>query len=163
MKVRFLHLAGVLLALGTAVGAYAQLPKPKPADPSPWNGSWKLNVQRSSPVAAQQGVPQVYRLTLGPSPSADVPIKWEIPELGEVVTGRTNGDAMPVTRTKPSPGLRLAVRTDGVASLVYSVFRDGKLTGGGRMMLIDNGSAWVDLTWPEDRQDLASALVYVKE
>ncbi len=163
MKIRFLHLAGVLLAFGIVMGAHAQLPKPKPVDPNPWNGSWKLNVQRSSPVAAQKGVPQVYRLTLGPGPSADVPIKWEIPELGEVVTGRTNGTPMPVTRTKPSPGLRLAVRRDGVASLLYSVSRDGKLIGGGRMMLVDNGSAWVDLTWPANRQDLASSLVYVKE
>ena len=163
MKIRFLHLARVLLALGIVMGAHAQLPKPKPVDPNPWNGSWKLNVQRSSPVAAQKGVPQVYRLTLGPGPSPDVPIKWEIPELGEVVTGKTNGSPMPIVRTKPSPGLRLAVRTDGVASLVYSVFRNGKLIGGGRMMLVDNGSAWVDLTWPENRQDLASALVYVRE
>ena len=163
MKTCFLNLAGVLLALGTVVGAHAQLPKPKPVDPNPWNGSWKLDVHRSSAVAAQQGVPQVYRFTLGPGPSTDIPIKWEIPELGEVVTGKTNGTPMPVVRAKPSPGLTLAVRTDGVASLLYSVFRDGKLVGGGRMMLVDNGSAWVDLTWPEDRQDLASTLVYVKE
>jgi hypothetical protein len=147
----------------TVVGAYAQLPKPGPADPNPWNGSWKLDVQRSSPVAAQQGVPQVYRLTLGPGPAADVPIKWEIPELGEVVTGRTNDTPMRIVRSKPSPGLTLAVRATGVASLLYSIFRDGRLVGGGRMMLIDNGSAWVDLTWPADRQDLASALVYAKE
>jgi hypothetical protein len=31
------------------------------------------------------------------------------------------------------------------------------------MMLVDNGAAWVDLTWPLDRQDLASELVYVKQ
>ena len=31
------------------------------------------------------------------------------------------------------------------------------------MMLVDDGKAWVDLTWPEDRQDLASELVYVKQ
>ena len=35
------------------------------------------------------------------------------------------------------------------------------------MMLVDDGHAWVDLTWPaengHDRQDLASELVYVKQ
>ena len=163
MKIISLNLAGILLALATVAGAPAQLPKPRPVDPNPWNGSWRLNVQRSSPVAAQKGVPQVYRFMLGPGPSANVPIKWEIPELGEVVTGRTNGAPMAVARTKPSPGMTLAVRTDGIVSLLYSVFRNGKLVGGGRMMLVDDGSAWVDLTWPDDRQDLASALVYVKE
>jgi hypothetical protein len=140
-----------------------QLPKPRPVNPNPWDGSWKLDVQRSSPVAAQQGVPLVYRLTLGPGPSTVVPIRSEIPELGEVVTGRTNNRPMPVVRSKPSPGLTLAVHPDGVASLLYTTYRHGRLIGGGRMMLVDNGSAWVDLTWPDDRQDLASALVYVKE
>ena len=31
------------------------------------------------------------------------------------------------------------------------------------MMLVDNGAAWVDLTWPDDRQDLASELLYVRQ
>ena len=163
MRSHVTHLGGLLFALISAFQAGAQLPAPKPIDPNPWNGSWRLSVQRSSPVAAEPGVPQVYKFTLGPGSSSDVAIKWEIPELGEVVAGRTNDVAMPVVRTKPAPGLKLAVRTDGSASLLYSIFRDTKLVGGGRMMLIDNGTAWVDLTWPADRQDLASALVYVRE
>ena len=109
------------------------------------------------------GVPQVYRLTLGAATSADVPITWEIPELGEVVIGTTNGAPMSIRRTEPTAGLTLAVRTEGPAALLYTVSRNGKLVGGGRMMLVDNGAAWVDLTWPLDRQDLASALVYVKQ
>ena len=154
-----------LLAALTLTAA-AQLPPPKPPSPNPWNGTWKLDVARSSPAAAEAGVPQAYRFTLGPSGPAAVPITWEIPELGEVVTGRTDGAPMPIRRTKPTPGLTLAVRTDGPAALTYTVLRNGKNTGGGRMMLVDNGRAWVDLTWPaengKDRQDLASELIYVK-
>ena len=157
------HLAEVVLFTTSLLYAKAQLPAPKLLDPNPWNGSWKLNVQRSSPVAAEPGTPQVYRFTLGPGSNPNVSIKWEIPELGEVVTGRTDDVPMPVLRSKPSPGLRLAVHKDGNASLLYSVFRDAKLIGGGRMMLVDNGRAWVDLTWPDDRQDLASVLVYMRE
>lgn len=152
-----------VLAAVLSVGSQAQLPPPKPADPNPWNGSWKLNVQRSSPVAAELGVPQMYRFTLGPASSPNVTIKWEIPELGEIVTGKTDGTPMQVVRSKPTAGLSLAVHTDGTASLVYSVFRNGSLIGGGRMVLVDNGHAWVDLTWPDDRRDLASVLTYVKE
>ncbi len=162
MKLRVTALL-VLFSTVLPFSGYAQLPPRKPADPNPWNGAWKLNVKRSSPAAAQAGVPQVYRLTLGPGSSSVVAIKWEIPELGEVVTGSTDGQPMPIHRTAPSPGLTLAVRTDGSAALVYSVYKNGLLTGGGRMMLVDNGAAWVDLTWPKDREDLASELVYVKQ
>lgn len=156
-------LCASLLGVIAAVSASAQLPPPKPLDPNPWNGSWRLNVQRSSPVAAEPGIPQVYRLTLGPGPSPDVPIRWEIPELGEVVTGRTDNVPMPVQRTKPSRGLKLAIQTDGPASLRYTVFRNNEVIGGGRMMLVDNGTAWADLTWAADRQDLATLLVYVRQ
>ena len=151
-------------ALLVALPLTAQLPPSrKPTDPSAWNGSWRLDTKRSSPAAADADVPQVYRFTLGPGDGAAVPIKWEIPELGEVVEGLTDGKPMLVHRLKPTPGLTLAVRKDGPASLVYSVYKDGKLEGGGRMMLVDNNHAWVDLTWPEDREDLASELVYVKD
>ena len=139
------------------------MPPRKSLDPNPWNGSWKLNVRRSSPVAAEPGVPQLYRLTLGPGPSSQVSIVWEIPELGEIVTGKTNDLPMPVKRTEPTPGLTLAVHKDGDAALLYSVYKNSKPVGGGRMMLVDNASAWVDLTWPEDRQDLASVLVYERQ
>ena len=155
-----------LLAALTFTAA-AQLPPPGPATPNPWTGSWKLDVHRSSAAAAEEGVPQVYRLTLGPAGPAAVPITWEIPELGEVVTGRTDGIPMPIRRIRPALGLALAIRSEGPATLLYSVFRNGKLSGGGRMMLVDNGRSWVDLTWPaengKDRQDLASELVYVKQ
>ena len=149
--------------LFVAIPLLAQLPPRKQSNSSPWSGSWKLDVKRSSPAAAAAVVPQVYRFTLGAGDGGVVPIKWEIPELGEVVSGATDGKPMAIHRTKPAPGLALGVRKDGPAALVYSVYRDGKLDGGGRMMLVDDGHAWVDLTWPEDRQDLASELVYVKQ
>ncbi len=155
------------LVAALTLTAAAQFPPPKPASPNPWNGTWKLDVKRSSPVAAEEGVPQAYRFTLGPSGPTAVPITWEIPELGEVVTGRTDGSPMPIHRTHPSPGLALGVRTDGPAALTYIVYKDGKNTGGGHMMLVDNGKSWVDLTWPaengHDRQDLASQLVYTRQ
>ncbi|MGI4757905.1 MAG: hypothetical protein ACRYGF_13775 [Janthinobacterium lividum] len=141
----------------------AQLPPIQVTSPNPWNGSWKLDTKRSSPAASEAGVPQIYRLTLGPAVSREVTITWEIPELGEIVSGRTDGKPMPIHRTVPAPGLSLGVLCEGTSSLQYSVYRDRKLVGGGRMFLVDNGKAWVDLTWPEDRQDLASELVYVKQ
>ena len=70
---------------------------------------------------------------------------------------------MEVHRITPINGLTLGVRSEGKAQLVYSVYRQGKLIGGGRMMLVDRGNAWVDLTWPLGRQDLGSELVYVKQ
>jgi hypothetical protein len=154
-----------LLALVSSGALYlrGQFPPVAPANPNPWNGSWRLDVKRSSPIASEEGVPQVYRLTLGPAGPSEVPIRWEIPELGEIVNGRTDGKPMDIHRTHPTPGLTLAVRTDGSRALSYQVFMNGKLSGGGRMMLVDAGKAWVDLTWPSDRQDLASELTYVKE
>jgi hypothetical protein len=151
------------LSLCFSLTAIAQLPPPKPADPNPWNGTWKLDASRSSPGAVKAGAPQAYRLTLGPSSTDTVSLKWEIPELGEVVIGATDGKPMPVHRNTPTDGLTLGVKSEGKAQLVYSVYKNGKLIGGGRMMLVDNGAAWVDLTWPLDRQDLASELVYVKQ
>ena len=142
---------------------FAQLPPMKPANPNPWNGSWKLDTKRSSPAASEAGVPQVYRFTLGPSLANAGTIKWEIPELGEVVFGRTDGKPMPIHRSTPTHGLTLAVLHDGTSGLRYHVYQDGNLSGGGRMFLVDNQTAWVDLTWPVNRQDLASELVYVKQ
>ena len=160
-KLKFLSLC--LCSIWILETASAQLPPPKPADPNPWNGTWKLDVSRSSPEVVKAGAPQAYRLTLGPAITDVVSLKWEIPELGEIVTGATDGKPMEVHRTTPTEGLTLGVRSEGRAQLVYSVYREGKLIGGGRMMLVDNGAAWVDLTWPLDRQDLASELVYVKQ
>ena len=71
---------------------------------NPWNGTWFLDVSRSTPGIKDQAA-DAYRFTLQP----DGRIKWEIPSLGEVVTGKTDGVPMEVHRTKASPG-----RRDGV-------------------------------------------------
>ena len=165
-----MKLAALLLLTTLAPATNAQFPPPASGDPNPWNGTWRLDVKRSSPAAAEPGVPQAYRFTLDPFASASntaVAIRWEIPELGEVVTGRTDDRPMPIRRTKAAPGLALSVRAEGRSVLLYHVFKDGKLAGGGRMMLVDNGKAWVDLTWPAEngveRQELASELVYAHQ
>lgn len=125
-------LSFLLLLFCTLVPAGAlqmQLPGPPPADPNPWNGTWKLDSTRSSPGTADQAA-EAYRFTLGPSGPAAVTLKWEIPSLGEVVSGRTDGQPMAIHRSTPSPGQTLSVRTEGISVMVYNVYRDGKLTGG---------------------------------
>ena len=155
-------LLATVLSCATIIGS-AQLPQPHPPNPNPWNGTWKLNYSRSSPGIKHGDAPERYRLTLGPAFQNAVALKWEIPELGEIAEGQTDGKPMVVHRDKPRPGLTLGVQAVGKAQLVYTVQRNGVLLGGGRMMLVDDGKAWVDLTWPVDRLDLASELVYVKE
>ena len=75
---------------------------------NPWSGTWVLNASRSTPGIKDQAA-EGYRFTLQP----DGQVKWEIPSLGEVVTGKTDGVPMKVHRTKPSPGLTLSVTAEG--------------------------------------------------
>ena len=56
---------------------------------SSWNGTWILDAGRSTPGAKDKAA-DGYRFTLQP----DGQIKWEIPSLGEVVTGKTDGVPM---------------------------------------------------------------------
>ena len=125
---------------------------------SPWNGTWLLDVGRSTPGIKDQAA-EGYRFTLQP----DGQIKWEIPSLGEVVTGKTDGVPMEVHRTKPSPGLTLSVRADGPQVLIYKVARNGKPVGEGRMTLVENGKAWIDISWPAGQPQYAGEVVYVKQ
>jgi len=125
---------------------------------NPWNGTWLLDVARSTPGAKDQAAAG-YRFTLQP----DGQIKWEIPSLGEVVTGKTDGLPMEIHRTKPSPGLTLSVTAEGTEVLLYKVARNGKPVGEGRMTLVENGKAWVDLSWPAGQPQYAGELVYVKQ
>ena len=124
---------------------------------NPWNGTWLLDVGRSSPGAKDQAA-EGYRFTLQPEGQ----IKWEIPSLGEVVMGKTDGVPMEIHRTKPSPGLTLSVTAEGSEVLLYKVARNGKPEGEGRMTLVENGKAWVDLSWPAGQPQYAGELVYVK-
>ena len=125
---------------------------------NPWNGTWILDANRSSPGVKDQAA-DGYRFTLQP----DGQIKWEIPSLGEVVTGKTDGVPMEVHRTKPSHGLTLSVTAEGPEVLIYTVTRNGKPEGEGRMTLVENGKAWVDISWPAGQPQYAGELVYVKQ
>jgi hypothetical protein len=127
-----------------------------PSD-NPWNGTWVLDSSRSTPGIKDQAA-DAYRLTL----QTDGQIKWEIPSLGEVVTGKTDGVPMEVHRTKPSPGLTLSVTAEGSQVLIYKVARNGKPEAEGRMTLVENGKAWVDISWPADKPQYAGEVVYVK-
>lgn len=125
---------------------------------NPWNGSWVLDASRSTPGVKDQAA-DGYRFTLQP----DGQIKWEIPSLGEVVTGKTDGMPMEIHRTTPSPGLTLSVIAEGLEVLIYKVARNGKPEGEGRMTLVENGKAWVDISWPAGKPQYAGEVVYVKQ
>jgi hypothetical protein len=125
---------------------------------NPWNGTWDLDASRSTPGIKDQAA-DAYRFTLQP----DGQIKWEIPSLGEVVTGKTDGVPMEVHRTKPSPGLTLSVTAEGPEVLIYKVAHNGKPEGEGRMTLVENGKAWVDISWPAGQPQYAGEVVYVKQ
>jgi len=146
---------GYLLATMLLLASLA--PAATPAD-NPWNGTWVLNASRSTPGIKDQAA-DAYRFTLQP----DGQIKWEIPSLGEVATGKTDGVPMEVHRTKPSPGLTLSVTAEGPEVLIYKVARNGKSVGEGRMTLVENGKAWVDISWPAGQPQYAGEVVYIKQ
>ncbi len=125
---------------------------------SPWNGTWLLDVSRSTPGIKDQAA-EDYRFTIQP----DGQIKWEIPSLKEVTTGKVDGQPMAIHRATPTPGMTLSVTADGPRVLLYKVAKDGKPEGEGRMTLVENGKAWIDITWPSGRPEYALALVYVKQ
>ena len=140
------------------VFAYAAYAAVAFAAENSWNGSWKLDVARSTPGAKDQAA-EGYRFTI----QQDGQIKWEIPTLKEVVTGKINGQPMIIHRAKPTPGLTLSVMAEGPRVLVYKVARNGKPEGEGRMTLVENGKAWVDISWPADKPEYAGELEYVRD
>lgn len=144
-----------LLATTLLLGSFG--PSTTSAD-NPWNGTWVLDASRSTPGAKDQAA-DAYRFTLHP----DGRLKWEIPSLGEVVTGKTDGVPMEIHRTKPSPGLTLSVMAEGPVVLLYKVARNGKPEGEGRMTLVEDGKAWVDISWLAGKPQYAGELVYVKK
>jgi len=147
---------GFFLAMSFLLASFTPAATAPPENP--WNGTCVLDAGRSTPGIKDEAA-EAYRFTL----QADGQIKWEIPSLGEVVTGKTDGVPMEIHRTKPSPGLTLSVTAEGPQVLVYKVARNGKPTGEGRMTLVDNGKAWVDISWPAGQPQYAGELVYVKQ
>ncbi len=150
---RVLIFASFIAATASMAAAQSLPPVPVLAE-SPWNGDWILSRTRNTAeikAAAADG----YRFHLQP----DGHIRWEIPSLHEVVEGRLGGKPMPIRRLKPTT-LTLAVSAEGPRVLVYHVARNGRPEGEGRMTLVDQGKAWVDISQPAGRPDLAGAVVY---
>jgi len=69
---------------------------------------------------------------------------------------------MEIHRTKPTLGLTLSVKAEGPTVLLYKLARNGKPVGEGRMTLVENGKAWVDISWPAGQRQYAGEVVYVK-
>jgi hypothetical protein len=147
--------AFALAALTTAAKA-STLPPPPMLTESPWNGDWVLSQTRNT-QEIKDAAAKDYRFHLEP----DGRIRWEIPSLNEVVEGRTDGRPMAIRRPGSS-GLTLAVTVVAPRVLTYKVSRDGLLKGEGRMTLVDQGAAWVDISQPAGRPDLASEIIYVR-
>ena len=125
---------------------------------NPWNGTWALDANRSTP-GIKDAAADGYRFTILP----DGQITWEIPSLGEVVKGKINGQPMIIRRQGKDSGLTIAVHPDGPRVLIYKVAKSGKPNGEGRMTLVDNGKAWVDISWPAGHPEVAGEMVYAKQ
>ncbi|MBE7219110.1 MAG: hypothetical protein INR64_11615 [Caulobacteraceae bacterium] len=143
-----------LLLLAAALAA---APTP-PAGVAAWNGAWTLDAARSSPAAREAAAPG-YAFAFTPAGA----VRWEIPALHEVITGRMDGAPMSIRSDGAPPGLTLALRRIDDATLEYTVARGGVRKGGGRMTLVDGGAAWVDVTWGGEGPPLANELVYVRK
>ena len=102
-----------------------------------WTGTWRLDQSRPEP----DGAADAYRFTVSP----DGTLVWEIPSLGEVVSGRLDGQPMPIHRTKPTRGLTIAVTEENPRVWTYKVSKNGTYAGEGRMALAVDGKSWTDV------------------
>ncbi len=149
-------ICATFIAATASMAAAQSLPPVPVLTESPWNGDWVLSQTRNTAgikAAAADG----YRFHLQP----DGRIRWEIPSLHEVVEGRVDGQPMPIRRLQPT-ALTLAVTAEGPRVLLYHVSRNRKPEGEGRMTLVDQGGAWVDISQPVGRPDLAGVVIYVR-
>jgi hypothetical protein len=151
------------ILIATAVASIAvsgldaqKLPPLPVLSESPWNGDWVISQTRNT-AQIKDAAAEDYRFHL----DQDGRIRWEIPSLHEVVEGRTDGRPMPINRLKPTR-LTLSVTAAGPRALVYTVRHDGQPQGEGRMTLIEQGKAWVDISQPAGRPDLADVVIYVR-
>ncbi len=134
----------------------AGLPPPPVLTEDPWNGYWTLSQARNTDEI-KAAAAHDYRFRI----EADGRIRWEIPSLHEVVEGHTDGHPMDIHR-RGSTGMTLAVTREGPRVLTYQVRRNGVPEGEGRMTLVDQGRAWVDISQPAGRPDLAGVILYVR-
>ncbi len=120
-----------------------------------WTGTWALDKSRPEP----EGAADAYRFTV----SQDGTLVWEIPSLGEVVRGRLDGKPMPIHRSKPAPGLAIAVIEENPRVWTYKVSRNGTDAGAGRMALSADGSSWTDVPLDHGTEIDSLRMVYVKQ
>ncbi len=153
MIARFVVCA-TLIASTASMALGRELPPIPKLTESPWNGDWVLSPTRNT-AEIKEAAADGYRFHLQP----DGRIRWEIPSLHEVVEGRVDGQPMSIRRLKPTT-LTLAVSAEGPRVLIYHVARNGKPEGEGRMTLVDQGKAWVDISQPAGRPDLAGVVIY---
>ncbi len=121
---------------------------------SPWDGRWTLDASRAEP----DGAADDYTFALTP----DGRIRWEIPSLHEVNTGRLDGSPMPINRPGAPPGLTLSVWPEGPRVLRYKVALQGREKGQGRMTLADDGRSWSDVPLDQGRPVEKLRMVYVR-
>ena len=136
-----------------AIACLAFAPAARAADIA-WNGTWALDASRPEP----DGAADAYRFTV----SSTGGLRWEIPSLGEVVTGRLDGRPMAIHRSKPTPGLTIAVAAESPRVWRYSVAKDGKPQGEGRMTLAPDGRSWTDVPLYQGKPVESLLMVYVK-
>jgi hypothetical protein len=144
------------LALQPSAALAQSLPPPPVLTESPWNGNWVLSPTRNT-AEIQAAAAEGYRFHI----EANGRIRWEIPSLHEVVEGRTNGQPMAIHRLRPT-SLTLSVIAESPRVLRYTVSRDGKPEGEGRMTLVERDKTWVDITGVFGRPDLTSVVLYVR-
>ena len=142
-----------LTLAATLAGLAIAVPVARAADTA-WNGTWGLDASRPEP----DGAADAYRFTV--SPGGD--LTWEIPSLGEVVTGRLDGQRMAIRRSAPTPGLTLAVVEESPRVWRYSVAKDGKPQGEGRMTLATDGRSWTDVPLDQGKPVQNLLMVYIK-
>ncbi len=144
-----------MLKLAIAIAASITVASPCLAADTAWTGSWALDQTRPEP----DGAAGAYRFTVSPSGA----LVWEIPSLGEVVRGKLDGQPMPIHRTKPTPGLTIAVTEENPRVWTYKVSRNGTEAGAGRMALAADGKSWTDVPLDHGTPIDRLLMVYVKK
>ncbi len=152
---RFMNRSCLLLKLALAIAAFAAFASPCRAADIAWTGTWALDQTRPEP----DGAADAYRFTVSP----DGTLVWEIPSLGEIVRGRLDGKPMPIHRSKPTPGLTIAVTENSPRVWTYTVARNGTDAGAGRMALAADGKSWTDIPLDHGKPVDSLLMVYVKK
>ncbi len=122
---------------------------------SPWTGVWALDPARAEPKGAAPSY------TLAVSPQGD--LDWQIPAIGEIVNGHTDGKPMVISRLRPTPGLTLSVLATGPRTWRYTVEKYGAYQGGGLMTLAPDGKSWTDIPYDHDTPHPELTMVYLKQ